>query len=433
MPTNSSSLYTVANDLGYGSMKLSITNGEQHYYQVPSVIAIQRPQNFAKPIKFDHQLEQDQYFMNFMNHMDVTIKSPSVVTPGRFLIGRRAANADIPLRSFDLNSMIGKAHDDLSVILTLSTIAAQGVSDAYQRQVDLNRPLDLDIIMATAVPITEGKKKNLTETYAQKYLSSVHTVVFHNFATPITVNLHFKRVFVALEGEAAQMAIGNANPQLKASIKAQYDKQYPNEQNLYTADDLISAYNVAGIDIGAVTVDFPIISNGTAKGNASDSLPNGYDSTVLQSAIDVLQSQGQMFESITDLKRFLDQPVNGFSKRRQDQVRKVVQAQYEPFEEQIVQELSKTVRHAGPNLDVVYVYGGGSIPLGQTPQLRNKLINKIKEFTGGMDIPVIWIDPQYAQELNNIGLNLISHQLLHDYLVMLSTLNAQQNPQGGAN
>ena len=39
--------------------------------------------------------------------------------------------------------------------------------------------------------------------------------------------------------------------------------------------------------------------------------------------------------------------------------------------------------------------------------LRAKLADKLRRFTGGDEVPIIWIAPEYAQFLNEKGLELI--------------------------
>ena len=96
---NTTKLYAVANDLGYSSLKLGIKNVDiptpinkyfNHQEIYPSVIAIQRPQDFTKPVTFDNEQEQDEYFENLQDHLDVSFSSPAIDLPGRFLVGPRA-------------------------------------------------------------------------------------------------------------------------------------------------------------------------------------------------------------------------------------------------------------------------------------------------------------------------------------------------------
>ncbi|MYU69995.1 hypothetical protein FYM72_08520, partial [Lactobacillus salivarius] len=198
----------VANDLGYGSVKAKVEDTNIHF---PSVIAIQREQDLNKPVEFNSNQEKLTYLEGMINHMDVTISSSAVKTQGRFLVGNAAIKSSLPLKAFDVNDFTGKSDNDLAIILTLSMIAAQRISLAVKNGEDLSDQLSTEINMTTALPVSEGKKNGIVDSYINKYINSKHTVVFHNLKDPITVSLTFNKVYVALEGEVAQLYIQNSD------------------------------------------------------------------------------------------------------------------------------------------------------------------------------------------------------------------------------
>lgn len=393
----------VANDLGYGSVKAKVEDTNIHF---PSVIAIQREQDLNKPVEFNSNQEKLTYLEGMINHMDVTISSSAVKTQGRFLVGNAAIKSSLPLKAFDVNDFTGKSDNDLAIILTLSMIAAQRISLAVKNGEDLSDQLSTEINMTTALPVSEGKKNGIINNYINKYIGSKHTVVFHNFKDPITVSLSFKNVYVALEGEVAQLYLKNSDIKLQGLIKQDFSKNYPELANDIKVSDLVKIDNLLGIDIGEGTTDLVVIKEGHANAVASTSLPTGYGNA-LQDAIDVLQTENMNFEARSQLQDYLAQEVSLLAKRMQTKVRQIVFEQLEPFADKIVTAASKTMRKAGANVEILYVYGGGSIPMLEQTALRQKLSQKMKDFSGGIDVPVIWINKSYAQNLNEKGLELI--------------------------
>lgn len=393
----------VANDLGYGSVKAKVEDTNIHF---PSVIAIQREQDLNKPVEFNSNQEKLTYLEGMINHMDVTISSSAVKTQGRFLVGNAAIKSSLPLKAFDVNDFTGKSDNDLAIILTLSMIAAQRISLAVKNGEDLSDQLSTEINMTTALPVSEGKKNGIINNYVNKYIGSKHTVVFHNFKDPITVSLSFKNVYVALEGEVAQLYLKNSDIKLQGLIKQDFLKNYPELANDIKVSDLVKIDNLLGIDIGEGTTDLVVIKEGHANAVASTSLPTGYGNA-LQDAIDVLQTENMNFEARSQLQDYLAQEVSLLAKRMQTKVRQIVFEQLEPFADKIVTAASKTMRKAGANVEILYVYGGGSIPMLEQTALRQKLSQKMKDFSGGIDVPVIWINKSYAQNLNEKGLELI--------------------------
>lgn len=410
---NTNKLYAVANDLGYSSMKIGIKNVDinaqvGHYFNsnevYPSVIAIQRPQDYTKPITFDTEAEQDEYFNNLKDHLDVTVTSPSVDLQGRFLVGPRATESGLVTRNFDVNDFTGKSESDLSLILTLSRLASQVVTDSYNNHEDLSKILSANIVMTTNLPIKEAKKPHVTDNYRQRYVTGKHLVTIHNFAQPIVVELTFTDVYVGLEGEMGQFEINNAPKGLKKAILDDFNNSYPSLKGQVTADQLCSLENVLGIDIGEGTTDYTVITNGHANPVASVSMSTGYGN-VLESAVGILQNESMNIPDRNALRHFLNEPAVMPTKRaRQKHAQETVNDQLTHFNDDIIEKTSQVMRQAGTDLEAAFVFGGGSVPLLKETDLRPRLVNKLKGFAGGYDIPVIWIDPKYAQELNMMGL-----------------------------
>ena len=404
--TMTEKIMKVANDLGYGSVKANI-DGED--IKFPSVIASERPQDIQAPTEFDTKEEQNAYMKDFLNNMDVSVSSNSVKISGRFLVGNAAVDSGLPIRSFDVNDYTGKSKTDLAIILTLSMIAGKKVQEAYASGQDLKEALKVKVNMATALPISEGKVNNAKETYKDRYIGSTHTVTFHNFKDPITVTIEFNKVFIALEGETAQVLISSDYEGLTKTIKEDFDKNYPELKDEIKATDLIKSRNVLGIDIGEGTTDVVAIINGKANSAASASLPQGYGN-VLQDAVRVLQDQQMNFEERSQLQNFLSEKVSPLRRARQEKARQVVYSQIEPLADKIIDTVSQTMRIA-KDTELVYVYGGGSIPMMNESNLREELNEKLKSFSGGYDVPVVWIDKKYAQYLNELGLKAVVEYL----------------------
>jgi len=395
-------ILNVANDLGYGSIKATL-NDEK--VKMPSVIASEKPQDITEPVSFDDQEQQAAYMKDFINKLDVSVSSSAVTKQGRYLIGQAAVNSNLPLTAFDVNDFAGKSDDDLAMVLTLSLIAGKRVKDAFFNSEDLGETLKVTVNMATALPVAEGKNTGVIDRYKNKFLGKTHTATFHNFKDPITVAIKFRSVYVALEGETAQLYIKNADQKFKETMVADLKANYADMAEI-TADDIVQTQNVLGIDIGEGTTDLVMLVNNLVNAKASTSLAKGYGN-VLQLANDVLQKQQMGFDNRAQLQSYLAQHVSPFARKHQQRVQKVVYDQLEPFADEIVTAVSKTMRAANARAELIYVYGGGSIPMATQSSLARKLADKLRRFTGGDEVPIIWIAPEYAQFLNEKGLELI--------------------------
>ena len=394
-------------DLGYGSVK-ALIDGEKVLF--PSAIVLQRKQDLFDPIKFDDEDQEDDYMNDLIDHMDVTISSNAVQTPGRFLVGVAARDSKLPLKTFDVNDMSGKSESDLAMIINLSCLAAMRVKEAWENEEDLSKQLETDVFMTTALPVLEGKRDGASERYEKRFTETSHVVTFHNFKEPISVKLTFKQVIVALEGETARYAIASADGKLKASIKKDFDKHYPELASEVSADDLLKAPNTLLIDIGEGTTDFVVFSDGKINFTSSTSLAMGYGNA-LEEAVSQLQADKVAILDRTALSEFVSRPVSPLSRSRQERAKEAIRDQFGVLNDEITVAASQTLRKAASGIDLVYVMGGGSIGLADSG-LREALEKKLAAFSGGIDVPVIWIVPAYAQALNALGLETILNKVM---------------------
>ncbi|WP_231122897.1 ParM/StbA family protein [Limosilactobacillus reuteri] len=396
------------NDLGYGSIKANVA-GER--VKFPSVVAEQREQDIMAPVEFTDKASEDQYMADFLNRMDVTVSSSAVNQQGRFLIGEAAIKSGLPLTTFDINALTGKADSDLALIFTLSLIAGKAVKEAYKAGNDLSDPISVEVPLVTALPVQEGKKKGVKDQYKARYLDTSHQVTFHNFTDPVTVTIKFSQVSVANEGETAAVFIAsNQNKKLTSGLKADFDKHFPDQKDDVTATDLISSQNKIILDIGGGTVDIIVIAGGRAVAAASASMNEGYDNA-LDEAVEYLKEQQYNFNDRTQLKEFLAQKVTGLSRKRHERVEEMVYKQVQPFSKRIVENVSKAAGKLSSGIEEVIAVGGGSIPMEEHSDLRERLVNKLKEFNGGDVIPVIFAPAEFAQTLNLDGLEYIQEHL----------------------
>lgn len=410
MTENTNEIMKFDNDAGNDSMKTYL-DGE--YFKMPSVIAFKGPQDSTAPISFENEEDKESYMSNFLNHMDVSILSNAVSENRRFLVGNSAATSGLPLTLFDLNDLSGKSDVDLTALLTLSLIAGNRVKKAYKKGEGLNDPLKVNVNMTTALPILEGKQPGKIDKYRDRYLNATHVVTFHNFKDPIVVQIKFNHVYVGLEGEMAQLMISNSinnNKQLGQIIINQLKKRYPKVANSLTPEIMGKLIqNSLGIDIGGGTTEWTAIINGITNLNVSTSLMRGFDN-VLEKARLYLQTKNLNFENISQVQEYLSSDTDDFFSNNKEIVKQAITDNAIPFNEQIVKQTSSVVRQIGSQLNLVFVYGGGSISLADTA-LLDDLSNKLKLFKGGAEVPVIWIPKPYALVMNLGGLSIVQKAL----------------------
>lgn len=403
----------LVNDLGYGFIKALALHPKDgrlvtlNQILMPSVFAVEREQDMSDPETFRSDKELEDYVDNIFEHLDVVVQSPSIKDANRVLIGQNAINSHLDLTSFDVYDLNGKAQDQNSIRLTLSTIAGQAVKQYFSKHHEIPDEIDANVKMVTALPPLEGKQNDLLNFYSNLYLKHNHLVILHNFSKLVTVKIHFNKnsLIVALEGEAAQYEImSGTSKELTKSIKEDFDKNYPDKAADISGEDLIGMQNTLGIDVGEGTTDLAVFTNSRVNELASTSLQVGYGNT-LEAAIDDMRSKQMNFQSRAELNSFLKDKPNKLNEYRHNFVNKAVYAQLDQFANRIVSAMSKVLNANSSAIDIIYVYGGGSIPVKDI--LRPKIVEKTRSFNGQQEIPVIFIDKPYAQYLNEAGLQII--------------------------
>lgn len=391
-------------DLGNDTTKAFIND---QWETLPSTIA---PSDTSlDKVRFRDKREEDEYFENFLDQLDVSIASPSVKESNRFYVGRRAVLSGATQTRFDVNSFSGKSEDDLSLILILSMLAANGVRDAYKHNQNLFNPINLQVTLLTSLPIREAKKRGVIDQYKERFLRGTHSVVFHNFEKLITVNIEFKEVKVTLEGQAALVAIINSDkiyPSLAQSVTKSFNKNIQ-------ISDIAKANSLLSIDLGGKTSDFAVLENGRANINLSNSIMQGFDS-VLAKAVDELQDQNRNFSSIGQLEGYLEQGPSVFDPEPYKQVERVIKKQAEDFVINITQGVSKILGQGRLNPEVVFIFGGGAIAMTKYTDLMTKIQDSLASFNGGRRVPVVLISNKYAQKLNAMGLKLFLDSISGD-------------------
>lgn len=398
-------IMNVANDLGYGFVKADV-DGQQVY--MPSVIAAKQTYLAPNPATVT-----DNYMDTFLTKMDATVNSVAVKRNGRYLIGEAATEGSSRKQTFNIYSGIGKSADDLSLILTLTMIAGVKVQRAYQAGKDIFAPLTASVRMSTALPIAEGRDVRVLEQYESLFKDHKHTVTFNNFADPITVTITFEEVAAFLEGEVASVALVNAATgmegfpeldSLRETVQADYQTNYSDRAKKYGVDEVLQAQNTLIIDAGEGTGDFVVATDGVANPALTDSIPLGYG-TALENTRQEARVRGiGDFKSRYELKTYLSRKLSGANAEKQAMVKEILNEQLQVVADGLADEASDILTNVANDLDVIFVLGGSSIPLAEATTMREQLVGLVTSMNATS--PVIWIDRQYAQVLNELGLKL---------------------------
>lgn len=396
---------TAGLDLGNGYVKANI-NGLVRVF--PSLAVKQFNTGHNTPLGSD---EVGHFIKDIINQMDLSFSSPLVQSTERRLFGERALKSGLNLEEFDVFARISKAEVDLSGALALATIAADRLEAHYENSGALPESgvLQVKVHLATALPISEFRQHS--KSYKDRYLNNgkPHVVTFHNFEEQIRVEILFEYVHVVNEGESAQYGLMFAKGPFLDMIRKEAVKRFPNgELDEISGQDLVSAKNTLGIDIGEGTIDFAVFSNGRFNSDSSSTMNQGYG-TVLESTLTKLQDEGFPYKSRKELSEFLHAKPSPFTKKKWTHVKEVNQSEEHRFGDVVSGEVSKVFSKVGGFIEVIFVFGGGATPLEWS--LFNKLQSRVAEFGDDNLLPIVYLDSAFSRFLNVQGLYQVALRL----------------------
>lgn len=385
-------------DIGNGYVKgaTKTNDADNVNIDIPSCVAtVANPTDLAV---IDVAAEIEDIF----NRANVTFDSPLVTgifATTRSYLGRRGVESGKSIAVFDIDGHKSKAEQPLSAVLVLSIIASAALQNYYRT----NKALPTDILhveskTALALPITEFK--SYRDRFSEGFTKASHFVCFHNFETPVRVEIKFERVSVIAEGASAQVAIVSKGEKFMDALLKDVRANGIKLEGI-TAKDIIEATGTLGIDIGEGTVNFPVFTGTQFNTDFSANISSGYG-TVLENSLAPLQAANNVFHDRKSLGEFLQCTPSALKRHKYDNAVAIVNAESMTLVDAIVKEFTRILNKANGQIEVVYVYGGGASPLRE--QLYPALIQAAKSFSAGDEFPIMYLDSRYSRFLNREGL-----------------------------
>lgn len=391
-------------DIGNGYVKgdaQDMQSGARSKIDIPSCVAYVTAMNDI-PVK---NTEAGPVIADIFNNMDVSFDSPLVEGNNRRLFGTRGIYSGLSLEEFDVYSHISKCQQDLSGILVLGCMAGLALQSYWAEHNALpDSVIRVDSRIALALPIREFKKYR--KQYAERLKTGSHFVTFHNFEARVRVEVCFEDVQVLAEGASAQYAVMSKGEPFMNALIGESRRLDPDFNPEITAQDVLQATTLIGVDIGEGTVNFPVFQGGKFNTDSSMTFDKGYGS-ILNQALDRLQDEGMPFKTRKELADYMRSPVTAMTRAPHAKVDSVVQEETVAFVNEFKMQFVKVMSRVGSYIEVCYVYGGGASPVKDV--LHPALIDVAKQF--GAAYPILYLDSRYSRHLNREGLFFIADQV----------------------
>ncbi|GAB6892109.1 ParM/StbA family protein [Geobacillus zalihae] len=374
----------VANDIGNSETKMIVNDT---LIKQPSVVK----RLLSKPNVMETNVEKN--IANLLDELIVHVTSNAIKRSGLYFIGKRAnMTAD---KVENMNIKLGnKSKHDIPVLMTLSMLAARSVQLAYQENQELPPSISVDVSMTTAIPASEYSADQAR--YLEgRFTSNDHVVIVYVGETPVTVTLHFQTVKVTQEGIPALYALLESENEILKNYNEHYKKQavpkdFANKRILH-------------VDIGDGTTEYIY----TVGMNPVTDVCSGEKRGVGHATEEATQLLKEEVGGFLNLNRqqFMDIFRDPSHHLHNLAVRFMQEARYSQAQ-RILEDIQEKYSDIAGNVDVIAVYGGGSI------QFKEELYEELLDFANTVHCEVLWIPEKYAVDMNVNGLHVINEKIL---------------------
>ncbi|RDV23394.1 MULTISPECIES: ParM/StbA family protein [Geobacillus] len=374
----------VANDIGNSETKMIVNDT---LIKQPSVVK----RLLSKPNVMETNVEKN--IANLLDELIVHVTSNAIKRSGLYFIGKRAnMTAD---KVENMNIKLGnKSKHDIPVLMTLSMLAARSVQLAYQENQELPSSISVDVSMTTAIPASEYSADQAR--YLEgRFTSNDHVVIVYVGETPVTVTLHFQTVKVTQEGIPALYALLESENEILKNYNEHYKKQavpkdFANKRILH-------------VDIGDGTTEYIY----TVGMNPVTDVCSGEKRGVGHATEEATQLLKEEVGGFLNLNRqqFMDIFRDPSHHLHDLAVRFMQEARYSQAQ-RILEDIQEKYSDIAGNVDVIAVYGGGSI------QFKEELYEELLDFANTVHCEVLWIPEKYAVDMNVNGLHVINEKIL---------------------
>ena len=355
---------TIGNDAGNSLMKVDI-NGKV-FVQPSTVTEITTLPN-------TESLNPEWVLKNGMDNLLVTIESKSVKNglATTFYVGNYATDSGKYIRSIRVGGENAKVDSDIPVIATLAMIAMFGCQEEFKSSIDKDL-IDVTVNMAVALPVKQKTKDN-SDKYAAEFMGD-HKVTVYFGPKKVLVNIKINYVYVLAEGVTTSHYLIN--------------------HDLFNGCD-IKSKRILHVPIGEGTTEYVLTTDGVHfDPRFTDGDTNGVGKAITSILTDFRNEFGYSKLSRQEFIKILQDESDHYHTEAKSMLEGPLREQAFEISENIINNVTK----ANFKVDIVLVYGGGSI------LMKEYLVDEIKGFLDKHKIELLFVPEDIAVTIEALGL-----------------------------
>nr|MBK5235610.1 ParM/StbA family protein [Clostridium sp.] len=364
-------------------MKIGNDNGNSEHDIKINGKLINRPNVYAKVRKLPNfdEVNKDYVLKNIENNLIVTCEDPS----GIYYLGNYALKSAKTVRSIEIGIDNNKVENDIILVNTLAQIAGYAAVEYFNTVGNFDDIIKTKVDMTTSLPVSYYSHKKALD-FSNKFLSKKHMVTVHVGNSNARVEIEFTFVKTIPEGVTATFALNEASKELF--------EEHNKKDNDELDKEFFKNAKVLHVAIGEGTTEYPITTGIEFNPEFIQGTNNGGGH-----AIDKALEE---FKTAKGLSKFTRQDYSEVIKDKNHKFHEfaleIVEQYIEEQAEEILIHAKQEIQKANNDIDVVCVYGGGSI------LMRKSLEENLRSFCDRAQIKLFYVPEKYTINLECEGL-----------------------------
>jgi plasmid segregation protein ParM len=354
-------------------------------------------------LPWSEEQSPESFIKNLQEQLVVTIDSPAA-RPGMYYVGKFALESGEILDNLQIGIDL-KCDMDLPVVNTLAQIAAMAVQKGYEEEKKIPERIDVEVDMATALPVTQHTDETSAK-FERRFTSGSHHVTVHLGIQRVTVKIVF--AFVKVVPEATPViftlqkdADGNWR---EGDVFQEFAETYNIEKKFngsYFKDK-----RILHVDIGDGSTEYPITEGNKFLRQFVYGSHHGAGYAIEEA----LDEFNRLIHLPDSPRQFFSDVIKNSKHKYHARAIKTLKRPLESQAKQIVQNVKRQLTKARNEIDLICVYGGGSIIM------RSILYPHLKELCSEREIQLLYIPADYAVQMNAMGLDAFARGKIYEAL-----------------
>ncbi len=388
-------------------------NGNSEHDLIIDGKTIQQPNvNCAvDELPWSEEQTPESFIKNLQDQLVVTVDSPAA-RPGMYYVGTFALESGEVLDNLQIGIDM-KCDMDLPIVNTLAQIAAVAVQKAYEEVKKVPDQIDVEVDMATALPVTQHTDETSAK-FERRFMTGTHRVTVHLGVHRVAVKIEFPFAKVVPEATPVIFALqkdadGNWR---EGDIFQEFADAYELDKKFNGA--YFKDKRMLHVDIGEGSTEYPV----TEGNKFLRQFVHGSHHGTGYAIEEALDEFNRLIHLPDSPRQFFSDVIKNPKHKYYARAIKTLKRPLESQVRQIVQNVKRQLTKTRNEIDLICVYGGGSI------LMRSLLYPRLEELCAEREMQLLYVPSEYAVQMNAMGLDAFVRGKIYEALKSKAALPA---------